>query len=233
MIQTAAAGPSCRPTLSKRFRMSTGKIDYQQLSHAVVQILQTHQAALNEADTANQNHGDHMLTIWQAIQAQLSANPGEPVPVQLHRAAASLAALPANGSAEPYRKMLADLAEGLESDRIDESEVLRAASRLVNPTPEVVKGTTSTLGGLFRGMARRAGGLVNLNQMAEQMGVGNLFESGLNLLNGANSEGVLLEAAVTMMVQRSELAGVPHRAYSGKLVLRTLILELDRQAQAS
>lgn len=210
--------------------MGTGRIDYLQISQSVLTAVQAEQVRLNRADRANQNHGDHLVTIWEAVQAALGATRDLPVPDGLRLAADAVGKLPANGSTPLYSQMLLDFAEELAEGKVNEADILRGASRLVHPTPDMLRGTTSSLRGMFRGILRRTGDMFNLNQMADQLGVGDLFTSGLNLVNGVNSEGALLDAAVALMIQRSTLAAVPHRARGGQVVLRAVILELDRQA---
>jgi len=211
--------------------MGTASIDYLQISQAVLSVVQAKQGSLNRADSINQNHGDHLVEIWQTVQVALTSAKNLPVPEGLRLAADAVGRLPTNGSVPFYRHMLLDLADEIVKGKIDDAGVLRSASRLVHPTPEMLRGTTSSLRGMFRGVLRRTGDMLNLNQMADQLGVGGLFTSGLNLVNGVSSEGALLDAAVALLIQRSPLAAVPHRAKGGQVVLRAVILDLDRQAQ--
>jgi hypothetical protein len=108
--------------------------------------------------------------------------------------------------------------------------LLRLASRLVHPPPEAQNGLRSTLGGVFRRLLRRTASVLDLNQMAEQLGVGGLFAGGLDLLEGTNDGTTWLDAAITLIIQRCPLAAVPHRARGAQVALRAALLELDRQA---
>lgn len=209
--------------------MDQTRINYLLLNRSVLEAVRAEQAALNHADTVNQNHGDHLASIWEVVVEVIEGMADQPAPDQIRQAAVALKGIPENGSAPLYRQILLDIATRIDEDNLDEGDVLRAASRLVHPAPEMLRGPGNMLSGMFRGALRHTGGWLNLGQMADQLGVGNLFESGLNLVNGGTTEGVLLDTAVGLMIQHSSLGRVPHRARGGQVVLRAALEELDRQ----
>lgn len=201
-------------------------IDLAQLSSSVLFVLQKQQAELNAADTINQNHGDNLVAIWQQIYSITLEKSEYPNDQVLEQAAQSLDTLLPNGSIKPHQKLLRDLSTKLADGSLEEQKLITIAQQIVQGN-SLPRQSLNRFSRSFLGMSRLVGG-DRLSELANQMGAGALFQSGLGMLQGA--EDATLNAATTFLVGQSDFSSVPHRSKSAQMVLKAILLEVHRQA---
>lgn len=137
--------------------MSENKINLAGLFGAVTEALRGQQAALNEADAENHNHGDHMVDSFKIITAALEQKQDAPPAEQLAYASAQLEQNAASGSAQRYVERLRQAAGQLagQPDLTDENALGLVQALLgENPAP--------TRNVLLRGRAKSGSGIGSL-----------------------------------------------------------------------
>lgn len=217
------------------------RLDILDLFSEVLQVLKDHRSRLNQADSANGNHGDHMVAIFEAaVRTAQTVRPADSggtdiSDVMLH-ASRQLDLLDHNDSARLYGTGLALLAERLrernltlndlvsytvrqlggEADRVDDKTV--DSSRNV----DVVKALLDALADWERHEANRE---KLASQPPSQTGtdLGYLFGTAMAYLQAKQKGGERLDILAETAVNASPLGRVPHRAESGRLVIRTLL----------
>lgn len=192
----------------------------------MLSVLQQEQTILNAADTLNQNHGNNLVVIWEQIYLITQANSDQPNDQILEQAAQALDTLQPNGSIKPHQELLQNLSVKLTDGSLDEQKLIKLAQQIVQGN-SLPRQSLSRFGRSFLGVSRMIGA-DRLGELADQMGAGALFQSGLGMLQGA--EDATLNAAVAFLVGQSDFGNIPHRSKSAQLVLKTILLEVNRQA---
>jgi hypothetical protein len=200
------------------------------LFQAVGEVLRQSQSALNQADSLNGNHGDHMVEIFQiatqAAQEKQSADLAE----AMAYAASLLEAQAGNGSARMYAHGLQQMAEQLRRYDISLDELVAYVQNVLKEGKGA--GQTAEAGLARSGEVLKAllAGLANWGQAeagktpsASPLGMGDLFEFGMAYWqakqHGGERAAVLADAAASV----SPLSKVPHRYESGKLAIQALL----------
>jgi hypothetical protein len=199
-------------------------LEWAAISAAVYHALADHVEPLNAADRINQDHGEHMLAMGQAVAAAVQAHPEAAPPELLAVIDRALAGLPENGGLLAYRAVLGQINSAWLTGDLAESRLVALAQRLVPDEQAENRRLGSTLGGLVRSL----GGAERARRLAERFGVGELLAGGQGL--AAGEAGARLQAGTAYLVGQSSLASVPHRAESGRIVLQALLREVYRQA---
>lgn len=217
------------------------RLDMLELFSAVLETLKDQCSRLNQADRVNGNHGDHMVAIFetavhtaQAVQTAGAQAAG--ISEVMLQASRQLDLLEHNDSARLYGTGLALLAERLlerdltlndlvsytarqlrsEEARVDDK--ISASSRDV----DVVKALLDALADWERREANRE---KLASQQMPQTGtdLGYLFGTAMAYLQAKQKGGERLDILAETAVNASPLGRVPHRAESGRLVIRTLL----------
>ena len=210
------------------------------LFQAVGEALRQNQAALNQADPVNGNHGDHMVEIFEiATQAAQERQSGSLAEAMTH-AASLLEAQSDNGSARVYAHGLRQVAEQLRRYDISLDELVAYVQKVLRE--EKAGGQTAEQpaepGPARSGEVLKAlvAGLANWGQVEEgqassgsPLNMGALFEFGMAYWQakqrGGERAAVLADAAAAV----SPLSKVPHRYQSGKLAIQALLEAMQRE----
>lgn len=204
------------------------RLDWPVLSASVLHELTVHRERLNAVDQAYQNHGDQLLELWQLLDAVVRAHPAERPPALFEPIERALELRPESETLHAYRNILKRQQAAWLAGELDEERLILLAQRLLHGNPEHDVGN-GPLAGALAGLIRSLGGTARAQRLAERFGVADLLAGGLDLTGG--NPGAALQAGVAFLVGQSPLAARPHLAESGRLVLRTLLLEIDRQAR--
>jgi hypothetical protein len=132
--------------------MTEQNVDLVKVFSQVSRTLSQKQETLNQADTYNHDHGDHMVdtfkTITNAMKAKISSNPSE----MLNYAAQKLSQNANNGSAQLYSQGLQKAAQQFQGQNIDTKSALSLLQTILGagqPTQQPQSQPSSGMGDLL------------------------------------------------------------------------------------
>ena len=193
----------------------SSNIDLVKLFSTVAETLVENQASLNKADDYNQDHGDHMVDIFQMITGAVKEAPQDNLSSGLAKASELLTEKP-SGSANMYAKGLAQAAEYFQDQDLDASNILPLLQTMLGGgEASVSKGA----GGLLDSLVGSLGGEDGLD-------LGDILSAGAAFMQSKEEGDSNLEAAVDAVISASKMGETPHRAQSSKLVADTLLQTL-------
>ena len=199
----------------------SSNVDLVKIFSAVAETLVENQDSLNKADEYNQDHGDHMVDIFQMITGAVKEAPKNDLSSGLAKASELLVEKP-SGSAAVYAKGLAQAAEYFQGQDLDASQVLPLLQTL--------------LGGGEAKVSQGAGGLLDsvMGSLGGEDGLdlGDILTAGAAFMQSKGEGDTNLEAALDAVISSSKMGETPHRAQSSKLVgdvlLKTLMSSLGQ-----
>ena len=193
----------------------SGNVDLVKLFSAVAGTMVENQTSLNKADEYNQDHGDHMVDIFQMITGAVKEAPKDNVSSGLS-AASELLTGKKSGSAAVYAKGLAQAAEYFQDQDLDATQLLPLRQTMLGGgEASVAKGA----GGLLDSLVGSIGGEDGLD-------MGDILSAGAAFLQSKQEGDSNLEAAVDAVISASKMGETPHRAQSSKLVANVLLQSL-------
>ena len=193
----------------------SGNVDLVKLFSAVAETMAENQTSLNKADEYNQDHGDHMVDIFQMITGAVKEAPKDNVSSGLS-AASELLTGKKSGSAAVYAKGLAQAAEYFQEKDLDATQLLPLLQTMLGGgEASVSKGA----GGLLDSLVGSIGGEDGLD-------MGDILSAGAAFLQSKQEGDSNLEAAVDAVISASKMGETPHRAQSSKLVANVLLQSL-------
>jgi hypothetical protein len=205
------------------------------LFQAVGEVLRQSQTALNQADSLNGNHGDHMVEIFQIAARAAQEQQAAGLAKAMAYAAGLLEEQADNGSARVYARGLRQLAEQLQRYDISLDELVAYVQKVLREEKD--SGQTAEPGLVRSGEILKAllAGLAGWGQVEEgqtpserPLDMGALFGLGMAYWQakqrGGERAAVLADAAASV----SPLSKVPHRYESGKLAIQALLQAMQR-----
>ena len=194
-------------------------IDLVTLFKAVTDNLSRQQSSLNEADTYNHDHGDHMVQIFQLIQSAVEKKSDLPVADQLAYASKEVEKKAESGSGKLYAEGLANAAKSLTgSNNLTADNVGVLVKSLLNVED---KGGSEKSGGLLGGLlSTLAGGDDSKDQ---KLGMDDLLRAGLAFYQSKQDGDSNTEAVMDALMAASPLGESAHRSQSGSIVAATLM----------
>lgn len=206
--------------------MASGNIDLSSLFKQVSKAVQENQSSLNEADTYNHDHGDHMVEIFevitQAVKEKKSADPAD----QLEYAAKLLRSKSSSGSAALYAEGLGNAAKEITGKNLDAGSVVKMLSTIMGATGSTTtqSGSSSDALGSLLGQLTGSGSA----DSGEGLDMGDLLTAGMNFMAAKQSGKSDLEALTGALVSGSQVASSSaHRAQSSEIVTSTLLNALS------
>jgi hypothetical protein len=195
------------------------------------------QEELNQADTYNGNHGDHMVEIFEvAVQAAEQAS-SESLSSGMQRSGEMLSELSDNGSAQVYARGLTEFSQAFGHHQIsleelvayvrgllsqeqppaqESSEAGDSAETTQSSPAQVLKALVDGLNGWRQSGSER-------DSSRKDLDMGALFELGVIYMQAKRRGGSRLEVISEAAVSASPLSQVPHRYLSGKLAISALL----------
>jgi hypothetical protein len=190
----------------------SSNVDLVKLFSAVASTLQENKSALNQADEYNQDHGDHMVEIFQQITGAVKKAPQGNAAKAFQTASKKLAEKD-SGSAAMYARGLSQAAEYFKGKDLDASQLLPLLQTMLGGGEAEVK---KTAGGLLDSLVGSLGGEDGLD-------MGDILSAGAAFLESKGEGDSNLEAAVDAVISTSKMGETPHRAQSSKLVADALL----------
>ena len=231
--------------------MASGNIDLASLFKQVSKAVAQNQDSLNEADTYNHDHGDHMVEIFevitQAMKDKKSADPAD----QLEYAASLLRKKSDSGSATLYADGLAKAAQQVTGKNLDAGSVVTILQSVLGASTAAKSGGSGTgdlLGSLLGQLAgsaseTKSGGSDSGDMLGSLLGqltgsesgdsgdgldMGDLLNAGMNYMTAKQSGKSNLEAITGAILSSSQVAsGSTARSQSSEIVASTLLNALS------
>jgi len=193
----------------------SSKVDLVKLFSNVAQTMVENQSSLNKADEYNQDHGDHMVDIFDLVSGAMKDAPSGDVTSGLAKASELLTEKP-SGSAAMYAKGLAQAAEYFQGQDLDASQLLPLLQTMLGGGEASV---SQGAGGLLDSLVGSIGGEDGLD-------LGDILSAGAAFMESKESGDSNLEAAMDAVISASKMGETPHRAQSSKLVADVLLQTL-------
>jgi len=198
----------------------SSNVDLVKLFSAVAETMVENQSSLNKADEYNQDHGDHMVDIFQMITGAVKEAPKNDLASGLSKASELLTEKP-SGSADMYAKGLGQAAEYFQDQDLDASQLLPLLQTMLGGgEASVSKGA----GGMLDSLVGSLGGEDGLD-------LGDILSAGAAFMQSKEEGDSNLEAAIDAVISSSKMGETPHRAQSSKLVADVLLQTLMSNLQ--
>lgn len=202
--------------------MADSKLDLSKMFQSVSNILVKNKENLNQADSYNHDHGDHMVDIFKVITQAMEAKKGAEPADQLAYASELLRKGPQSGSAGLYSKGLWQAAQQFKDQKITGGNAMQLVQTILGggQTPvsaQAPKPSGDLLGSL---LSRFTGSGAQEDQGIDSS---DLLAAGMAFFQSKQSGESTLEALVDAAVASSQMSGSAHRTMSGKLVANTLM----------
>lgn len=225
---------------------SSRGMDLSALFNVAAQALTANQAALNQADTENQNHGDNMVQVFKMISQALASQQGSTPSRQLQHASTLLAQNGTSGSAQVYAQGLAQAAQQLQGQQTitPDNAMVLIQSLLGGGQQSAPLAGADLLGSLLGGsQAAPQGGdllgsLLGGQQPASQVGsqqpegidLGDLLNAGMTFMNAKQQGQDNVQAVLSALMSAGPMGQKPHRQQSGQVVANALLQAISSMA---
>jgi hypothetical protein len=207
------------------------QIDMIALCETVRVELEGRRAEFNRLDVENGNHGDHLLVVWGFVEQVARQNPNARPEIILAEISRALGRISNCNTARAYTLVCNRLARRFSDGNLSLDAIADLAGRLVKGLPpgSADGERAQSAGRLAEILLRQLGGQKSLGKLAGQYDAAELLTNGLAVAHAARAGEPLLEAGITFLVGSSPLGYAPQRKASAQLILKTLLIEIDRQ----
>lgn len=191
---------------------------------SVTQQLSQKKDDLNQADTHNHDHGDHMVQIFDLIQNAVSKKSDKPVSDQLGFASEVVKKEAQSGSGALYAQGLSQAAKNLSGKDLNADSLSLLVKGLLNVNqPEEPPQTEENAGGLLGSLLAGLTGTSTTGESDQGIGVDELLRAGLAFYQSKQEGDSNTEAIMDALMAASPLGQSAHRAQSGTLVAQTIM----------
>lgn len=228
--------------------MANNQIDLFSLFNQVTKTVKDNKTSLNEADSYNHDHGDHMVEIFEVItKAVKEKNNADPAD-QLEYAASLLRQKAKSGSGKLYAQGLNEAAKTMVGKDLNAGSVMSMMQTILGAGEAPAKKPAASgdvLGSLLGSLA--GGGKTDANSGGMDLGgllgaltgsetpnaqegldIGDLLGAGMSFLSAKQGGKSNLEAITGALVSGSQMATSPDREQSSQLVTSTLLKSLTK-----
>lgn len=200
------------------------KLDLSTIFKAVSSQLGQKKETLNEADTYNHDHGDHMVQIFDLIQGAVSKKSDEPIDAQLDYARKVVEEKAQSGSGKLYAEGLSKAAKNLSGSDLNQDTIGTLVKSLLSADkppqqPEQKQQGGGLLGGLLSSLMGGSGG----SDEDEGLGLDELLRAGLTFYQSKQDGDSNMEAAMDALMAASPMGQSAHRKQSGSIVASTIM----------
>jgi len=199
-------------------------IDLKSIFQTVTQQLSQKKNDLNEADTYNHDHGDHMVQIFELVQNAVSKKNDQPASDQLEYASQVVKEKAHSGSAELYAQGLSKAANNLKGKNLNAESISDLVKGLMNVDQSAAEAQPQEKqGGLLGSLLS---GLTGNNASADsdqELGVDELLRAGLAFYQSKQDGDTNSEAIMDALMAASPMGQSTHRSQSGTLVAQTIM----------
>jgi hypothetical protein len=238
--------------------MTEQTVDLLKVFTQVSKTLSKNQQTLNEADSINHDHGDHMVETFQTITRAMKAKKGAEPSVMLNNAAKSLSQNANNGSAALYSQGLQKAAQQFQGQNVDTKSAMSLLQTLLSggqSAPATSSQQSSGMGDLLgsllgggqttsqqapqqsSGMGDLLGSLLGGGQSSQQqsgggfsdgLDMGDLLTAGMAFMQSKQKGKTNMNSLIDAFVAASGMGSSPHRQQSTQLVTSTFMDALGK-----
>ena len=195
-------------------------MDLSTIFQSVTAQLTDQQSTLNEADTYNHDHGDHMVQIFSLVQNAVSQKSEQPVAEQLNYASQIVEKEADSGSGKLYAQGLAKAAQNFSGSELQPDTLGLLVKSLLNvEEPPQQKQETNFLGSLLSGLTGEPG----TSEKDQKLGIDELMRAGMAFYQSKQEGGSTTEALMGALMAASPLGASTHRSMSGSMVASTIM----------
>lgn len=196
-------------------------LDLGTLFSAVTSALTKEQKSLNEADTYNHDHGDHMVEIFGLIQSAVSKKSELPVADQLAYASKQVEKKAESGSGKLYAEGLANAAKSFVGNELTPETVGVLVNSLlsVEKPEEKTDSGNGLLGGLLSSLTDSG----SSSEDDQKLDMDDLLRAGMAFFQSKQGGDSNMEAAMDALMAASPMGQTASRSQSGSLVASTLL----------
>jgi len=193
--------------------------------------LDQERTTLNQSDTINGNHGDHMIAIFQVATQAAQQITDDDLPAAMELAGKLLQQMEDNGSAQIYALGLQQFAlqfreRGVSYDHL--ASYIQSALSDDKPSGPKESKSGDVLKALVAGLADWKSSSRSEEGAKKGMDMGYLFDLGVAYMQARQAAAGKIEALAATAVSVSPLGENPYRSRSGKLVIETLLQSLQQ-----
>lgn len=229
-------------------KMANNQIDLFSLFNQVAKTVKDNKTSLNESDSYNHDHGDHMVEIFEvitkAVKEKKNADPAD----QLDYAASLLREKAKSGSGKLYAQGLNEAAKSMVGKELNAGNIMTMIQTILGggespANKPAVSG--DLLGSLLGSLASSGKTNTNDNEMdlgdllgtltgsgkpdaQEGLDIGDLLGAGMSYLSAKQGGKSNLEALTGALVSGTQMARSPYREQSSQLVTSTLLKTLTK-----
>jgi hypothetical protein len=208
------------------------KINLAKLFGAVANNLGEQRETLNQADTYNSDHGDHMVEIFevvtQAVKEKRSAAPADQLAY-----ASEILRRRQSGSAQVYANGFAQAAQQFQGQAVTTDNAGMLLQTLLGGGQAPAPSSPQASGGDMLGAL--LGGLTGQSSQQQGAGdgldVGDLLTAGMAFMNAKQQGSSTAEAAINALMSSSPLGQSSHRKESGTMVANTIMQVLGSMSK--
>ena len=193
-------------------KSNSNQIDLAKLFGAVANNLGNKRESLNQADTYNNDHGDHMVEIFevvtQAVKEKRNADPADQLAY-----ASEILRRKQSGSAQVYANGFAQAAQQFQGQAVTPDNAGMLLQSLLG-------------GGQVPAQSTSGGG-----DMLGTLDIGDLLNAGMAFMNSKQQGDNNMEAALDAFMSASPLGQSAHRKESGNMVASTIMQVLGSMSK--
>ena len=191
------------------------------LFKSVTQALSKEQDSLNEADTYNHDHGDHMVKIFDVIQSAVAKKTDLPIADQLAFASKEVEKKADSGSGKLYAEGLANAARSFVGNDLTPDNIGLLVNNLlsVKQSEDAQDSGDGLLGGLLSGLTGGNGE----SQQDQKLDMDDLLRAGMAFFQSKQDGDSNTEAVMDALLAASPMGQTASRSQSGSLVASTLM----------
>lgn len=185
--------------------------------------LASQQNDLNEADSYNHDHGDHMVQIFDLVQQAVSKKSDSPIAEQLTYASKMLTKEADSGSAKLYADGLSNAAKSFTGSELNADNIGTLVKGLmsVDSNQQAAQSNgDNMLGSLLSGLMGNQGGS---DEGDSGLGMDDLLRAGLTFMQSKQGGDSNMEAAMDALMAASPMGQSSHRSQSGSIVASTIM----------
>ena len=197
-------------------------LDLSAIFNVAAQALAANQSSLNQADAANQNHGDNMVQAFDMITQAMANHQGESPSAQMQHASNYLAQNATSGSGQLYAQGLAQAAQQFQGQSAvtPENAMLLVQSLLGGGQASAPQAGGDPLSALLGGQQGQAAGI----------DLGDIVNAGMAFMNAKQQGQDNMQAALSALMSAGPMAQSSHRQQSGQVVGSALLQAIAAMA---
>jgi len=226
--------------------MANNQIDLFSIFNQVSKAVKDNKTSLNEADSYNHDHGDHMTEIFevitQAMKEKKNADPAD----QLEYAAQLLRGQAKSGSGKLYAEGLGSAAKQITGKELNAGTIMSMLQTIMNAGQAAPQQQAQSEGGLLGSLMGSLSGSQQDDglDLGDLMGaltgsapssssndqggmdLGDLVGAGMKILNAAQGSDGNLESIAGALLSGTTMGESDYRKQSGQLVTSTVLKAL-------